>query len=64
MSDNNDQDKALEGDVVMEGNPMDNMKQPGGFDISQFIKPGDIEAGKTVLTPEQMKLLKEQLKGQ
>jgi hypothetical protein len=66
MSNNNDQDKALEGEVVMEGNPMDNMpqnKQPG-IDISQFIKPGDIEAGKTVLTPEQMKLLKEQMKGQ
>ena len=58
-------DKALEGDVIMEGNPMDNMqKQPGQIDISQFIKPGDIEAGKTILTPEQMKLLKEQMKGQ
>jgi hypothetical protein len=64
MSNNNDQDKALEGEVVMEGNPMDNMQKPG-IDISQFIKPGDIEAGKTVLTPEQMKLLKEQMtKGQ
>jgi hypothetical protein len=62
MSDNNnDQDKALEGDVIMEGNPMDNIQGKGGFDIGSIIKPGDIEAGKTVLSAEQMKLLKEQL---
>ena len=57
-----EKEEVLEGEIeTPEGMGEKPPLEGSNIDITEFIKPGDIEKGKTELTPEQMEMFKKML---